>query len=1241
MKRNRVQGAESMMSKWRFPLVMVGMLVFLFLGNVCRGAADVPAPEEPLDLPRLFAEIDSLRNSGRQDEATACARKTADAARVRFGDAHPDFASALERWGGVLSMGGNEAQAEAFELFHRALTIYEKALGKSDPRLIGCVFDLGVTHQRLLRYGEAESCLRRALELGETAWGNEHPKLSGILRTLASLLLQQKRDDLALPLLEREYSIRVKHPEMPAAGQADVLNLLGGLLGRRKEHVRAEDFYRKELEIRERNPGLASDALALVLFNLGETLWFNKAFDQAEAFLQRAVALEEKLKGPQHPRLAFLLTELGFMLNAGGKAAAAEGHFKRALEIGEKTFGSDHANLVSTLNFLGKAFADQGKMADAESCYSRALSIAEQQFGKDSPRAAIPLANLAAHHYSRKKFPQAEALYRRALKLKEAQFGLNHLEIIVPLVSLAHTLFAQRIYDEAEILYRRSLQIREQVLGKDHVDVAKSLISLGGYLFSIRPAQAEALFLRALEIQEKALGPDHLEVANTLERIGQVYGNDDRTLDKAEPYFRRAIDIREKKWGKGSDPNINLAYLLIDRKRFEEAEDIMRKVLDGHIKKSGRVHYEVARSLDGLGHLFYRWEKYDKAEPFFREAIEIWKQVEGPFSSAVAGEMDYLAAAYQKMGRFEPALATLQETMGLYEKAAEAAGWEEVTEKFRRIQKGICMEFCECLYELEKSDPARALPYREKVLPHMEISRAREFLAQLQASSAGRAVGLSGEELRREQALDDRLHALEERSRLERSKSAGKVVSASLLDLEAQLAEGRLAKKALESEFAAKYPRYATLRHPPPPDVGFLQKQVLATGECVLSFWEGREHLFAHVLTPERADFLVQPISTQTLHLDIAQFRQAMDQQDDPESFKPLSLALYRKILEPFLKTTDLNKISALYVVPHGSLQSVPFEALVLSDRGETFKELDFLFRKVPVAYIPSVQVLATIRQDLASGRFTREERDPAILFGNPLYEPRQLASDSATPDAGRGLIANVGASGTLSVLAGLEKKPGKKLTRALRVGSDGKITLVPLPGSRLEVEGIAAQFYAGGTSSHTYLAGNAREGMIKELSRRETLKKYRFLHLAAHGILPGEVEGLVEPCIALSLFGDADEDGFLKMGEIFGLKLDADAVVLSACQTGLDEDPARGQGISGLSRAFFFAGTPRILVSLWSISDKGTCEFMLEFYRQIRDRAPGSSFLQALNRTREAMLAGEFDHPFYWAPFVLIGEWR
>jgi CHAT domain-containing protein len=161
-------------------------------------------------------------------------------------------------------------------------------------------------------------------------------------------------------------------------------------------------------------------------------------------------------------------------------------------------------------------------------------------------------------------------------------------------------------------------------------------------------------------------------------------------------------------------------------------------------------------------------------------------------------------------------------------------------------------------------------------------------------------------------------------------------------------------------------------------------------------------------------------------------------------------------------------------------------------------------------------------------------------------------------------------------------------------------------------------------------------------------LAPYQYIVFATHGILGTEVPYLQQPALVLSQVDTLEEDGFLTMEEILGLRLNADLVTLSACQTGLGIN-VKGEGIIGLTRAFMYAGTSSLVVSLWSVADQSTAEFMAHFYRNLKS---GMSKAKALRETklwmiRESYHTDEYgnvvlhNHPFYWAPFVLIGEYQ
>jgi CHAT domain-containing protein len=191
------------------------------------------------------------------------------------------------------------------------------------------------------------------------------------------------------------------------------------------------------------------------------------------------------------------------------------------------------------------------------------------------------------------------------------------------------------------------------------------------------------------------------------------------------------------------------------------------------------------------------------------------------------------------------------------------------------------------------------------------------------------------------------------------------------------------------------------------------------------------------------------------------------------------------------------------------------------------------------------------------------------------------------------------------------------------------------LKGTRTEADQIAQLVKASGGQADLWLDFAASEEGVKT----KEIKKYRVVHFATHGLLDAErpqFSGVI-----LSLVGNQGAvDGFLRTDEVFNLKLGSPVVMLSACETGLGKEK-RGEGVIGLTRAFLYAGAPTVGVSLWSVSDRSTAELMTEFYRNLLGQ-PGGSLTAAMRTAQQKMIAGKkYSNPFYWAPFVLVGEWK
>jgi CHAT domain-containing protein len=197
-------------------------------------------------------------------------------------------------------------------------------------------------------------------------------------------------------------------------------------------------------------------------------------------------------------------------------------------------------------------------------------------------------------------------------------------------------------------------------------------------------------------------------------------------------------------------------------------------------------------------------------------------------------------------------------------------------------------------------------------------------------------------------------------------------------------------------------------------------------------------------------------------------------------------------------------------------------------------------------------------------------------------------------------------------------------------------LPLARLAGTRSEAEQIVQLTKTAGGQADLWLDLDASEDNLEA----RDVRKYRVLHIATHGLLNAErpqFTGLV-----LSLVGNKTEDGFLRTDEVFNLKLGSPLVILSACETGLGKEK-RGEGVMGLTRAFIYAGAPTVGVSLWSVADKSTAELMTDFYKRLlTSGATPARPSAAMREAQLAMIAGKkYSAPFYWAPFVLVGDWQ
>jgi len=466
--------------------------------------------------------------------------------------------------------------------------------------------------------------------------------------------------------------------------------------------------------------------------------------------------------------------------------------------------------------------------------------------------------------------------------------------------------------------------------------------------------------------------------------------------------------------------------------------------------------------------------------------------------------------------------------------------------------------------------------------------------------------------------------------------------------LRAQIDQLRGTRAQMRQEIEKRYPDYANLIDPRPATLEQARAKLLP-GEALIAFYSGEAQTFIWAVSATGSvSFAAVPLSAAKLAEEVQALRRALEPDastlgEIPAFDLQRAHALYAALLAPVEQ--GWQSARALLVVPHGALGELPLGLLPTApvklqpQAGEppfaAYKRVPWLIRKVSVTQLPSVTALATLRALPAAN----PSRRAFAGFGDPWFNEAEAREARAQPYGSGPVIASRGGA-------------GKGLHIALRAApktesetSAGLANLPRLPETADEVRSIAIALKADPVAD-VFVGDKANEEAVRAMN----LADRRVVMFATHGLVPGDLDGLQEPALALSAptVAHIQGDGLLTMSKILGLKLDADWVVLSACNTAAGSG-AGAEAVSGLGRAFFYAGTRAILVTNWPVETNSARTLTTDLFRRQADQ-PGLSRAEALRQAELALIDGpgflvdgkplfSYAHPIFWAPFVIIGD--
>ncbi|MFN0088264.1 MAG: CHAT domain-containing protein [Blastocatellia bacterium] len=892
----------------------------------------------------------------------------------------------------------------------------------------------------------------------------------------------------------------------------------------------------------------------------------------------------------------------------GDMARASDG-LSQSLLLYRKA--GDRAGEARALSGIGAVLGGRGEARRALETFTQMLWVMREIGDLDGQLAAF--SNIGAMHATLGEMQEAFDAYDAALRLArsvnvnslrpEARRVLRSTEgalwtnICNGRIRLGEWQPALDACRSAVATFHELRELRAEGLAVNRIALA--LISLGDLQQAMERDQEALRLLRQVG--------DRRNEAIVLNDIGLIHYYQGEFAQAAEMY-RQSLALAGETGNRGGQAvtlkNLGTVYGLLGSPA-QALEPLTQSL--SITREIGDRQGELA-ALQSLGSLASLSGDYAKAIEHHRQSLEISRAIR--LAPREAAALHSLARAERELGRLEEARTLGEESLRITERLrANVAGPEMRSAFFSTVQDRYDSQI-ETLMRLHARAPDAG--HARAAWQTSERARARSLLEMLAEPRADIRQGVDPALLARDHAIQRQLNA---KAALQSRMLGGRHTDAQAAEVAREIADLTARLREVETEIRRASPAYADLTQPQSLTVEELQRQVLDPETMLLEYALGEKESYLWAVTttgfssyrlPPRAEIEAAARKVQE-RMSVRPERAAAD-----PAWIAMTESLSRMLLGP--ATAQLAGKRLVIVAP-GVLSYLPFA--MLPDPSPRKPAAAASSRAVPliagreIIHLPSASVLSVIRRETAGrkppARAVAILADPVFAANDPRIAPAGDLAKAATPAA--------------SPLDRLPRAP------ALRNG------LARLPFSRQEADAIFA--VAPTETSLKATDFNAS----RETAMSPRLGDYRIVHFATHGLLDNRQPELSGLAFSLVDRNGNEQDGFLRLHEVYNLRLNADLVVLSACETALGRE-VRGEGLIGLTRGFMYAGAPRVVASLWNVDDLATAELMKRFYQfMLRDGLRPAAALAAAQV--EISQQRRWAAPYFWAGFMLQGDWR
>ena len=939
-----------------------------------------------------------------------------------------------------------------------------------------------------------------------------------------------------------------------------------------------------------------------------------------------------------------------------GQHALSLRSYKDALKASR---GADRSAAVRALNEIAYLYINLGDNTNALAYCRQARALQDQpadtQVSADKLREeAQTINNFGEVHYSLGELKEALDSFasaldhwtqsgdRRGQALAHLNLGYTHSDS--GNLQKASDHFQQALALWRTVEDRRGEALAQTALGAINSFVGERQLALNAYEEALRifraygDQQSEGVALNSIgqvyeDLNELPTALDYYKLALELRRangnrageavteyyVARVYrlmGQIEQALSYYNQSLRLSRRLGKKRVAAYAFNDIGIIYDSLGRRQF--ALDQYKEVLKFYREAGDRRGQ--ANTLKTIGDIHYSTGEKDRARSCYEEALS--------YSRAAwdrSGEADALyriARAERDSDELDQSLTHITDSIRIIEEMrSQVASHELRTSYFASIHKHY--EFLlALLMQLHELRPTGG--YAAAAMQASENARARSLVETLLEAKADVRLGVDPTVLERERSLQRELNA--KALYLMRLRNTAQT-EADAEQIEKEVRQLTNEYEQVQSLIRSQSPRYASLMQPPPPSLEEIQNELRGDDTILLEYALGEEKSYVWAVTSDSFSAYELPAREQIERLtrevhslltarpgDAIAIPETQPQPAElDQQYWQKAAELSRTLFGPVAQQLGSKR---LLIVADGTLQYLPFEALPAPETAEepadkptaTSDPVPLAIRH-EIVYLPSASTLIALRRETSRSMMAPKS---VFVLADPVF-------DKGDP--------------RVKTLAARHEVAAGSVARLATLKDAGGISFPRLPSTRQEAEAIVSFIPEDSRAVATDFAANRALALSAELER------YRIVHIATHSVVNSqhpELSGIV-----LSLVNERgqEEDGFLQLHDIYSLKLDADLVVLSACNTALGKE-VRGEGLVGLTRGFMYAGASSVVASLWKVDDSATAELMTHFYKAMfEDKLPPAA---ALRYAKETMWRQKhWRSPYYWSAFVLQGEYR